>query len=379
MNKKAAFITVLTAAALVGLLTVLDLVNEERTFSQTENRILASRPEFSVQSLFSGEYTSDYENYVTDQFVARDGWIGLKTYADLALGKKEVNGVYLAGNGEFIEQHKAEEIDEAQVQEKIALLQALVERYEDSDKIDQVKVLLAPTADNVLTEELPAFADYYDQTRLLDQVKETVGEEHFVEVLPVLEAHHEEYIYYKTDHHWTTLGAHYAYQEWAADMGLTPVSFTKEDAVTVAEEFLGTLHSKVNIAASPDTIQVYGPSLEKEYSVYYDLGNQGKTSIYEKKHLDTKNKYGYFLDDNHGFVQIETGVDNGRTLLVIKDSYANCFVPFALEHYETVCIIDLRYCNMRLYQLIDQWTRDGNADLLVLYNVIHFIQEFKYL
>lgn len=378
MSKKTTWITVLTAAVLIGLLTILDLLNKERGFSQTENRVLASRPEFSLSSLFEGDYTADFEDFVTDQFVARDSWIGLKTYMDILSGKKEVNGVYLAGAGELIEQHKAGEVDPKEIEKKLKLLEKLVGQYKDSDRIDQIKVLLAPTADNVLTEKLPAFADYYDQREFLEQVKRLVGEEHFVEVLPTLEAHDEEYIYYKTDHHWTTLGAYYAYEEWAKSINLTPVSFAEDTREIVAEDFLGTLHSKVNIRTAKDSIQVYKPSQEEKYRVYYDLLPQEKNTIYEEKHLATKNKYGYFMDDNHGFIQIDTDVDNGRTLIVIKDSYANCFIPFALEHYERVCVIDLRYCNMRLFQLIDQWTGEG-ADLLVLYNVIHFIEEFQYL
>lgn len=377
-KKKEYVVSVVLAAGILLVLTVIDLLTADRKFSPTENRILASRPKFTWQSLFAGEYTEDYETYVTDQFVGRDGWIGVKTGADIALGKTEVGGVYLAKDGSLIEKHPSAEFTEEQIRKKLDLLKDLVEAYENREEIGEIKVMLAPTADNVYPERLPDYADYFKQAPFLEQVKDAVGEEHFTDVLSVMENHKGEYIYYGTDHHWTTLGAYYAYEKWAFDIGVTPVSFREEDRKTVATDFLGTLHSKVNLPVKTDTIEAYHPAQGREYQVYYDLAPKAKDSLYEVKHLDTKNKYGYFLDDNHGFIQIETGNKNGKTLFVIKDSYANCFIPFVAEHYETVCVVDLRYCNISLYDLIDQWAADGETDLLVLYNVIHFIDDFQY-
>lgn len=371
-------VRVTLAAGMLLLLVTTDLLTKDRKFSAVENRILASKPKFTIKALLAGDYTADYETYVTDQFVGRDRWISIKTGADIALGKTDAGGVYLAKDGSLIERHPAADVTAEQMQKRLELLRRLTEHYKDDEKIGQIKVMPVPTADNVLTAKLPAYADYFQQETFLKQVRETVGEECYIDVLSVLREHADEYIYYRTDHHWTTLGAYYAYEKWAEEMGVTPVSFAGAARETAAEDFLGTLHSKVNLPVKADEIEAYRSAADGQYQVYYDLAAKAKNSLYEPKHLNTKNKYGYFLDDNHGLIEIQTGIQNGKTLFVIKDSYANCFIPFAAEHYETVCIVDLRYCKIGLYELIDQWAAEGNTDLLVLYNVIHFIEEFQY-
>ncbi|MBQ7359344.1 MAG: hypothetical protein IJW63_04515 [Lachnospiraceae bacterium] len=383
MKKRIAqLITIVMGVTVVFGLTVADFITQDRKFSQTENRILASAPEFSFKELFEGEYTSDFETYVTDQFVFRDQWIALKTASDIALGKKDVGGVYLTKDGGLIEKHLPSDIDVQKAQEKVTLLSELMQHYEEQGSFNNFHVMLAPTADNIQTHRLPNHAQYFDQKPFLEQVAEAVGQEHIIDLWDTLEQHKEEYIYYLTDHHWTTQGAYLAYLEWAEEIGVTPVSFDQQTKEVLSEEFLGTLHSKTNLDLNPDVMEGYKLPEDRTYQVYYDMTPSAKDSIYEEKYLDTKNKYGYFLDDNHGFVQIETGLSNGKTLFVIKDSYANCLVPFLTEHYETICIIDLRYCNMSLYQLIDLATEnyapEDEYDMLVLYNVIHFIEEFQY-
>lgn len=377
-EKTASRITILLAVCMLLGLTAADMLAPDRKFSQTENRILASRPEFGLEELFAGDFTADYETYVTDQFVARDRWIGLKTRVDIALGKKDVGGVYLAKDGSLIQRHPAAEIGEERIEQKLERLQDLTGHCLETAGIGQVKVMLVPTADNIRTDKLPDYADYFDQAPFLRRAAERVGERCYVDVFSVMQAHADEYIYYRTDHHWTTQGAYYAYEAWAADMGLEPVAFSGDARRQVTEEFLGTLHSKVNLPIEPDSIEAYWP--DGKVQVFYDLSEEARPSLYEEKYLETKNKYGFFLDDNHGFVRIETGVENGRTLFVIKDSYANCFVPFAAQHYETVCIVDLRYCNISLYGLIDRQLQEGNGDMdvLILYNVIHFLDDFRF-
>lgn len=377
-EKTASRITILLAVCMLLGLTAADMLAPDRKFSQTENRILASRPEFGLEELFAGDFTADYETYVTDQFVARDRWIGLKTRVDIALGKKDVGGVYLAKDGSLIQRHPAAEIGEERIEQKLERLQDLTGHCLETAGIGQVKVMLVPTADNIRTDKLPDYADYFDQAPFLRRAAERVGERCYVDVFSVMQAHADEYIYYRTDHHWTTQGAYYAYEAWAADMGLEPVAFSGDARRQVTEEFLGTLHSKVNLPMEPDSIEAYWP--DGKVQVFYDLSEEARPSLYEEKYLETKNKYGFFLDDNHGFVRIETGVENGRTLFVIKDSYANCFVPFAAQHYETVCIVDLRYCNISLYGLIDRQLQEGNGDMdvLILYNVIHFLDDFRF-
>lgn len=368
-----AVINIVLIAGSLGLLTVLSLFKEDRKFSENENRLLEQKPEFTVNALLDGEYTKDYETYVTDQFIGRDELIAMKTYSDICLGKKDIKGVYLGKDHYLLEKHVPDSVRPEKEEERLKLLAELQKFCRDRDGEGTFRVLLVPTADEILKDKLPANAPVYDQSAFLRRVRDTVGDEDYVDAEQALRNHKEEYIYYRTDHHWTTLGAYYGYCAWAESMGIRPLSQEEFRIRTVTDSFLGTLHSKINISVPPDEIRIYEPKKEPEYRVYYDLSDEAKDTLYEEKHLDTKNKYGFFLDDNHALIEIDTNVNNGKELLIVKDSYSNCMVPFLAMHYDKIYVLDLRFYRSGLYDMIEK-----DTDVLVLYNVHHFLEEFQY-
>lgn len=370
MGEKAnAIFTIMIPAGILLLLTAADFLNPDRTFSETENRLLARQPEFSQEELWSGAYTADMEAYLTDQFVGRDKWIAVKTMTDIALQRRELNGVYLGRDGYLIEQHLPEEYPAELIERRLALLEKLVERWD-------ARVMLVPTADNVLTDRLPAYAPHFDQRAFLDRVEETVGTEHYVDVYTALQAHEEEELYYRTDHHWTSLGAFYGYQAWAEATGKEPCPYRVEAMETVSENFQGTLQSRINLEWRRDSIRYFPETEELPVSVTYDT-QTAADSLYAPAYLATKNQYGFFLDDNHALVEIE--VQNGKedVLFVIKDSYANCLIPLLTPHYGRICVLDLRYYNGRLTELLEKYG-EQDMDVLVLYNCVHFLEDFVY-
>lgn len=369
-DKRNAIVTIGIIAAMILAFTVADFIKEDRKYSESENRVLASKPEFSKEALLAGEYTEKYETYVTDQFVGRDKWIAIKTMADILLQKKDINGVYLCEDDYLMEQHLPEDYTKELEAEKIALLKGLVEQWD-------AQVMLVPTADNILTDKLPENAPYYDQTSLLADVKEAVGEDHYIDVYSVLQEHAEEEIYYRTDHHWTSLGAFYGYDAWRKQMGKYPLFRDPERRETVTEDFLGTLHSRINLPMEGDEITYFYDTEKRPVTVTYDY-TETTYSFYEESYLDTKNQYGFFLDDNHAFVEIETTTTNGKSLFIIKDSYANCMIPMLAQHYEKVYVLDLRYYNGRLDTFMGQYVDEEKTDVLVLYNCIHFLEDFQY-
>lgn len=378
MREKNATFTIAVIAAVVLAFTIADFLNGERSYSETENRLLAARPVFSCEALLDGSYTRGWEDYVTDQFVGRDKWISIKTMTDVLLQKKEINGVYLGKDDYLIEQHLPEDYTEVQINKKLILLEKLVENW-DAD------VMLVPTADNILTDRLPDNAPAFDQKAFLDRVREFVGEEHYVDVYSALEEHKDEEIYYRTDHHWTSLGACYGYRAWAAYKGIQRYPYNINTMAVATEDFQGTLQSKVNLNLASDRITYFKETTLRPVKVTYDMDPSATAeSCYETSYLDTKNKYGFFLDDNHALVTIETGRSGKGTLFVIKDSYANCFVPLLLPHYSKIYVLDLRYYNGRLSQLMNscapqaEGDSEEKMDVLVLYNCIHFLEDFQY-
>lgn len=370
-ERKNAWRTVLFFFVIMLIFCVADLVKKDVLFSESENRILAEKPEFSFKSLFFGEYTEKYEEYLNDQFVGRNNWITLKTGIDMLLQKKEINGVYLADDGYLIEQHLDGDFTQETIDKKLELLDKLVEQY------PQTQVMLAPTADNILTDKLPFQAPYFDQRQFLERVKETVGEENVIDLFPTLSAHAQESIYYKTDHHWTSRGAYYAYLEWANKNGFVPGEYSLDTMQAVTNDFNGTLQSKINLPVKGEAIHIFPETLSNPVKLKYDMMIETR-SFYEDKYLTGKNKYGYFLDDNHGLIEISTGAKVKKQLFVIKDSYANTMIPLLAPHYEKIYVLDLRYFNGKLFPFMESLDEYGNMDVLLLYNFVHFIDDFRY-
>lgn len=375
-----AVLTVFPAVLL--LISVVDMLRPAKLYSSYENRKLQQKPELSVQAVRTGSYMKEYEEYVSDQILGRNRYIAIKSATDRALGKKEINGVYLATDETLIEKH-TEEFPTQNIEKTLEGLQKLERLLQGKSRSFQV--LLAPTADNVYSEKLPAYAEVFPEEALWRQFRDACGKNTvFPDVFSPLRSHAEEYIYYGTDHHWTTLGSYYAYQTWAAENNVTAVSYNTDK---VSETFHGTLHSKTNLSGLPfDIIEAY--AYEGMREVYYDLSETPEYSLYAEKYLSGKNQYGYFLDDNHMLIEIRNTSykkestdrerkNKGTSLFIIKDSFANCMVPYLSEHYETIYILDLRYYKGKLTQLIDRYvTKD--TDVLILYNMSHFVTEFRF-
>ncbi len=389
-EKRNAIINVAILAGILLIFMAADFFNPDRRYSERENRLLAAKPEWSREKVLSGKYMEQYEEYLTDQFVSRDKWVEIKTRTDMLFQKKDVNGVYLGKSGYLLEQHLPEDYDEVRELQQTARLKQLVEDWD-------ARVMLVPTADNVLTDKLPAYADYLDETRLLNRVRETIGERNYIDVYSVLQGHRDEEIYYRTDHHWTSLGAYYGYQAWTRETLSFTFPYHPEDMTVVSDNFQGTLHSRVPMVNTMDTIRMFPVTEQRAVSVTYDWQTTGD-SFYEESYLDTKNQYGYFLDDNHAFIEIETDYKTGRTLFVIKDSYANSMIPLLQPHYSKIYVLDPRYYNGSISKLMEEcepktennmadsaqdgrpWTgrADRGMDVLVLYNCVHFLEDFRY-
>lgn len=369
-EKKNSIFTIGIVAAILLVFAVADLFHGDRLYSEMENRLLAKKPKYEKEAFLRGDFGKEYEKYLTDQFVGRDKWVGIKTRADIFFQKKDINGVYLGKDDYLIEQHLPEDYSREQEDKKIALLKDLVDEW-------NARVMLVPTADNILTEKLPAYASYYDESEFLEKVREQVGERSYIDVYSILESHKDEKIYYRTDHHWTSLGAYYGYLAWTRETLSFLYPYNPENMTTVSNNFQGSLHSSIPVIETMDDIQIFPETTERPVSITYDFEGTGD-SFYEESYLGGKNQYGYFLDDNHSFLEIQTDYQNDRTLFLIKDSYANCIIPLLQPHYHTIYVVDLRYYNGSLSQLMESCEPEQGMDVLVLYNCIHFLEDFQY-
>ena len=365
----------------LGVLSLLSIVTPQKAFSDSENRYFQKKPEFSVKSLLNGSYGEKYEQYLSDQFPGRNVWIGMKVTTERLALQEDVNGVYFGKDGYLIEKFDTEDLEGEQLNKNIGKLAAFMGAAEKSLGKDHVRVMLVPSASQIITERLPFLAAPYDQGRVIEMLcrslKEAGGSRETV--LPAeeyLKRYREEALYYRTDHHWTARGAYLGYRLWAESVGLTPWTEEMFDIQTVNSEFHGTVYSKLNVPWRYDTIEVWQPKEEKDYRVSFDGEPKEYDSLYFPGALEGKDKYAVYLDGNHAITKIEnrsiTGDQKEKKLLMIKDSYAHSFAVFAANHFGTVYMADLRYLNLNL----KEWMEEQEiTDVLVLYQSPGFAKE----
>lgn len=342
------------------------LVTPDKEFSQTENRMLAQAPKISAKGLSDGSFGEDTEKYLSDQFAYRDTWSSLSFFAKTALFRQsEMNGVYIGRDGYLmlIPSNPSAEAMAA----KLSAINAVTAKYNDIHHC----IAVIPNAAAMLTDRLPPFAPESKQPAQLSDIAGSLRGIEFCDVTGEFKAHMSEELYYHTDHHWTSHGAYLAFRSIAPALQIDPDSF-EFDTHTVSENFDGTLASKSGSHGFKDRIEIVVPYPDMPITVRYSDGNEAKSTIYQKEYLSTKDQYAVFLGGNHPMVTVTTTADTGRCLMLIKDSYANCFVQFLTPYFDQIIIVDPRYCYDSVDMVINQYEI---TDLLYLYNADTFMSD----
>ncbi len=355
-------------AALAVTGTVM-LLKEPKTYSENENRYLQAEAAPTWDTILDGSWQEKITEYMSDQMPMRDAWTALQSKMQQCMGKKDIAGVFIGRDDYYFEQVMEADLSHSRLLANVQAVEALIAAMPQSN----LYFMPAPTAGNVCETNLPVYAPYYaEDTRM--NLAFQVLRMHDCNNIDLRDAFTErtaagEQLYYRTDHHWNTDGAYAAYQVYAQAAGLAPVAKEEFDLQVVSESFRGTLDSKVLDSSGPtDTVTV--PFALPEVSITADGKN---ISVLEMGKLLEKDQYQVFFGGNYGELTIETGAGTGRTLLMFKDSYANCFVPFLLTHYDTITMIDLRYND-------GTWTEQigtGPDDVLVLYEMSNFCKDMN--
>lgn len=338
---------------------LLHILLPDRDFSQVENRSLRQMPAFSWSALADGSYTADLEAYLADQFPLRDGWMGLKNRAEYLLGKREFHGVYLCGDTLI---NKVE--DASRAEQNMGYLRRLTEQTELP-----VYVGLIPTAAEIWRDKLPSGAESFDQAAYLEQVRAAVPEAIWVDIAGRLAEHGEEPVFYRTDHHWTSLGAYWGHTAIMEAMGKVPGPLGS--AETVSESFRGTLYSTSGVHwLAPDTIQRYVPGI----GVTVEDVTKGEThGLYVDSFLEQKDQYASFLGGNTPlYIVRNPASSSGERLLVVRDSYCDSLAPFLSGQFAEIHLLDLRYYRTSVAQYAEEMGADR---ILVCYSVENFVKD----
>ncbi len=311
----------------VLLVFVVNLITPLRVYSHFENRYLTGVPKLSYNLILNNHFSLEYEKYVNDQFVWRDHWITLKSFIENGMFKQENNAIYF-GKGGFLFEKMITFSD--QLEKNTRYMEEFLKKYKDYP----ISVVIPLSSYMVYQDKLPEFAPYVDQHQWLNQYKNS---------WPLIDIHKalldaNEQVYYRNDHHWTLEGAYLAYHQMMIQLNMQPKPWETFDVKT-KDDFLGTYFSKGKPwQVIPDQLKYIDPTIQS-----YQIGQKTLPSLIDESKLSTFDKYSAFLHGNHGFASITVNQsENPTRLLVIKDSFANSLIPFLVDHYDVIDVIDLR-------------------------------------
>lgn len=314
-------------------------------------------------------FKDDFETYLSDHIVRREDWVKASNRIQTLSGKKEINGVYTLDN-QMIQTFKEYNADD--VNNSINAMNAFAERFPDK----QMFFMLAPTVQEFCSGKIPSYEGLLSEKTFIDDCYKKLRNISAIDCRSFLASNSDEYIYYRTDHHWTSLGAYYAYQSAAKLLGYTAYGYGSFNIETASSDFRGTLYSKTLDDSIPaDNIDYYTLSKnEPKVKMTCINGSEVKEydSLYVRDFLNEKDKYSSFTGSNVPIVEIETDVDTDKTLLIIKDSYAHSLVPFLSKHYSKITMVDMRYINTSLNDLINL---DDYSQVLFMYNAVTFAED----
>ena len=341
----------------------------KRAESELERRPLAQFPDFSFSSLVKNEWTAKYGEYTKDQVIVRDSWLKAQSLCESLLFQKEEIGGAMIGKNDalFTKMFALTPTEEKLLQKNITLVQQFIEKFPG-----QVTFLLAPSSSVINAEELPANTPMLDENARLDGIFSTVSEADSLDLRDSFTAAKDDVqLYYDTDHHWTSYGAYLAYQQFCQLRGLTPMEVT-ESNYTIVPDFYGTTYSKALYWKSkPDSIAYLDlPNAMTVWNVSptFELTENFTATMYDKSKLEQGDKYAMFLYGNNGYSTIEG--DGEGSILVVKDSYANSFIPYLTANYARIGVIDPRGFGLSVADFAQQ---EGYDEVLLLFN----FQSFK--
>ena len=390
-------------ALFISVFFLVDVFNSDRAFSEFENTSLAQKPAFSWSSFVDGSFGSKYVKYINEQFLGRDNWISMKAVADMGLGRIESHGGtygddhYLMEKLEIVEDQNypanagTNIVKQTALDRSNGMVSSFLQMYDQP-----ITFSLVPNSYAILEDEVPTGFPGADQQAYTQQIYRTLSEAddqlEIVDFSDALSQHKDEYIYYRTDHHWTTLGAYYAYVAYCEQKGLTPVSLEelKENKV---EDFYGTFYSKAKRPSQPaDTITWYDVDVD-EFAFVANLQQDKQLAqlgevvqedglellrvdgMMDQRKFEVRDKYAAFMWGNSGYVKIKSSHNlnhqEGKTsrLLLFKDSYANSMIPYLTYNYDEIIVVDLRYMAKSTKELM----QEEFDDIFVMYNFSTYV------
>lgn len=354
--------------AALFLFLILGILLRDKDVSETENRPLSQKPAFSVEQVASGSFMKQFESYASDQFPGRGFFRSVHMALARFGGVRENNGVFLGKKKSLME-----EIVLPDPADEAARIDG-INSFSRSHAELNTSVLLVPDAAGVMEKKLPPLADTPNQKQLLREAGAALDPGiSFIDLTDVFSQHSSEPLYYRTDHHWTSLGCYYAFLASADALGIENAGGIEYDVYAVSDSFNGVLSGTGGfLSGEEEEIDIYVPKERTKVLVNYVDEQKKRTSLYDSEKLSTKDQYAVFLGGNSTVIDIRTSSGSGRALMLVKDSFANSFVPFLAPHFSEIVVVDPRYYAGTADEILANY---HISDVLFLYSGNTFFAE----
>lgn len=362
-------ITIIIFFGIILSFSTLTVLWKKKDYSEAENKYLSKVPSISAENILNKKFMIDIEKYFSDHFIMRDDFIELKNNLEIFTGKTTINNVRYI-NDRLLQ--VVPSVNEKFIKNSIDTINEFKKKHGKKTYIS-----IIPTSEYIYRKKFPIDPGIIDQKQYIDKFYSDIDNDiEKINTVDLLDSKNKEYIYYKTDHHMTILGSYYVYKEMEKVLGFEGIDLKKFKKERVSDDFYGSLHSKLNInSLDKDLVELLKGSIPDENIHVRKISAdvvQNFNSIYFKDMLKKKDKYGVFLGLNEPIVDINTGIRNGKKLLIFKDSYANSIATLLYNHYEKITLVDMRLLNepFEKYLNLDQYTQ-----VLFLYNFYNFVTQ----
>lgn len=330
----------------------INIIKKDTQISISERRKLEQFPEFTISKLFDGTFFEKFEKYTMDQFWKREEFRKIKVNTELkVLNKKDYNNLY---------EYKGYLIEQIYPINKKSILNI-------TNKINQIKEKYLTEDNNIYYSIIPDknyFVDNgnlkIDYEKLEKEMNENLQFGKYINIFDILKLDD----YYKTDSHWKQENLINVAKKIGQEMNIELQQQYEEKTIT---EFNGVYSGRLAISNEKDKIKVLTNSILENCKVY-NYEKEEYTSIYNMDKINSVDKYDIYLSGSVPLISIENPQnENGKELIVFRDSYASSLIPLLIEGYSKITLIDTRYISS---QILDKYVEFSNQDILFVYSIL---------
>lgn len=362
--------TMIVSLTIIGCMMVCYIFQKDKTISELEQRNLQQLPSYTTPLFISGDYQREFNSYIKDQMPLRDKLFKNKVRMEYTLGKRKFDDIWVGKDHMLFQDMYVPTKKDIEERKKSIIT------FQQKYKKLNIGIALVSNKAEIYSEKIPKEATTIDQGKVISNLYSSLEKEHIktVSLEDVLLSHKDETIFYNSDHHWTSRGAYLAFQEIRKNF-IRSKKQVAYNTYVINDTFDGSLSKQSGYMTNKDKVNVYLPkSKDSEVDVVVNYVNERKktATVYDVDKATSANPYEVFLGGNYDCIEIDTSVKNDKSLLLIKDSFANCLIPFLLPYYHHISVVDPRYYSDDIYTLIKE---DNISDVLFLYNFQTFFQD----